>query len=797
MSIGLMSNPLSKIRRIRGVSEIITRGGQALHAYGEQRRGGDGIPTDEEFIRLIDAAQFGAAPIIAETLWQRFYKNGETHFFPTFANPSESVVAFQKTFGDDAADRFIDAAEKIADGRIDLLGLKNLYVGSEIDWHREPLSSMRSPLKHWTQFDDLDSRETGNKKIVWELNRQQHFFTLGVAYWLTGDERFANIFALHIESWMDDNPPGLGINWSSSLEVSLRTISWIWAFHFFRDSEAFTPTLFKSALKYLYRHGRHIERYLSTYYSPNTHLTGEAIGLYYLGTQLPFFKQSRAWRKLGEDILFNEISKQILPDGVYFEQSMWYQRYTLDFYVHFVVLRSLQGNPPYTAAAALLEKRLESAFDFLMNMTLPDGSTPMIGDDDGGRMLPLTCAPPDDFRGTLALGAFLYGRGDQKHISGDVSQEVFWLMGTGGVATYDRMKTVEPSGFSTNFPDGGYCVLRDGPLDTDNCMIVDCGEVGSLTGGHGHADALAIELAIRGKTVLVDSGTYTYHESREMRDYFRSGTAHNSLSVDGRSSSEPGSMFAWKTRANATRKTWISKERFDLFEGMHDGFERLESPVTHSRSILFLKNDYWIMRDLSETNGDHEYALNFHFAAEEKPAISGEGKCVGTDGWVMWGFGDNGSWEQKESWISVNHGNMTNASFFRFISSGSGTQEFWTFILPSDRGRERPNVSEIPLTSGRAFVIKYGGYTDLFVYNDEPDVVIANGIFDSNFRYSWARLSAGESVPDEFVLIDGDCLRINGVDIFEPHELNYASACRFGRELYVRTDLGRSIKTLP
>ncbi len=120
-------------------------------------------------------------------------------------------------------------------------------------------------------------------------------------------------------------------------------MSWIWAFHLFKNSDHFTPELFKKALKYLYLQGRHIERYLSTYYSPNTHLTGEALGLYYLGTQLPFFTRAKDWRKLGEDILLAEIEKQIHRDGVYFEQSTWYQRYTVDFYSHFCILRSLGG----------------------------------------------------------------------------------------------------------------------------------------------------------------------------------------------------------------------------------------------------------------------------------------------------------------------------------------------------------------------------------------------------------------------------------------------------------------------
>ena len=791
-----MAKPLDKIKKIRSLDEILTRGGQAISVYREQRRGGQ-IPSDEDFARLIKISQLGTtAPAVAESLWQKFYENGEELFFPTFKRPAESIAAFKQTFGEETTGWFITAAEKMVDGRIDLLGLKNLYVGTDIDWHREPVSAKRSPLKHWKEFDDLDSAETGNKKIIWELNRHQHFFTLGVAFWLTNDERFAEIFARQLGSWMEQNPPGIGINWSSSLEVSLRAMSWIWAFHFFRDSEYFTPELLKQALKYLYHHGRHIEQYLSKYFSPNTHLTGEALGLYYLGTQLPFFERAKHWRKTGEDILFAEITRQVLPDGVYFEQSTWYHRYTADIFSQFVMLRALNGDPYYTGGSAEIENRLQKAFDFLMSVTLPDGKTPVIGDDDGGRMLPLTSAKPDDFRGTLAVGAAIFDRGDYKAVGGPAIEEIFWLMGPAGVGSYDAKQETEPEFASMDFADGGYFVMRDGWSDTDNHLIVDCGEVGSLAGGHGHADTLSIEVAVHGKTLLVDSGTYTYHESREMRDYFRSSTAHNTLVIDRLSSSSPGNTFGWKTRADATRKTWISENRFDLFEGSHNGYQRLENPATHDRSILFLKSDYWIMRDLVETVGEHEYSLNFHYDSETKPVIGYEGKWVGDDDHRLFTFGDNGSWQQKESWISNNHGNKMNAPFLRFMSSGEGTQEFFTFILPVDRGVEPPAVTEIPAAAGRAFVITYAGYTDIFVFNDVAGQSIDNGIFSSNFKYSWARMTGGETMPDEFVLVGGNRLRIGAAEIFDVDILTYASARRLGNELYIKTDLGRSKRTL-
>lgn len=788
MTVGSMAKPFEKLKKLRSWDEIKTRGGQALSVYREQKNGAS-IPTDEELVSLLDRESFGSSPIIPESIWQRFYKGGERSFFQSLKKPHLAGQNYRRLFGGSRADETVAAAERILQGKVDLLGYKEVYVGTEIDWHVEPLSAKRSPIKHWKEFDDLDSSETGNKKILWELNRHQHFFTLGVAFVLTNDERYANGFVKQLESWMDQNPPSMGVNWSSSLEVAFRAMSWLWAFHLFRDSEAFTPEVFRRALKFLYLHGRHIEQYLSTYYSPNTHLTGEALALYYLGTQLPFLRAAKAWHEIGSNILLDEIARQVLPDGVYFEQSTWYQRYTLDIFSHFTILRSLDPNAGHDARIEEFEKRLAAGFHHLAHMTMPDGRTPLVGDDDGGRMLPLTQAASDDFRGTLATGAVIFGDGEMKFAASRAGEEIFWLMGPAGVASFDHLKSSEPASLSKAFPDGGYYTMRDGWADTDNALIVDCGNVGSLSGGHGHADALAIEVSIHGRSVLVDPGTYTYHESRDLRDRFRSTGAHNTLVVDGVSSSLPGSAFSWKTRAEATAHKWIAEDRFDLFEGSHDGYRRLEDPVVHNRSILFLKNDYWIVRDTAETSGQHEYSLNFHFAADVKPRIGEAGGWVGDDAHRIYTFGDRGEWQRTEDAVSKDHGSKLDATTMHFISEGEGTQEFFTFILPIDRGVDPPVIIETPTPSGRAFVIRYAQYTDLFIFNDQADRVVDTGLFDTDFKYAWARLTDQET-PDEILLIEGSTLRMNGRDVVEK-TTEFASIRRFGTELYVKTSDGR------
>lgn len=798
MHLKEMSKPIGNLKKLRNRSwkEIKTRGAQAVYVYADQIGLTGKLPTDAEFFDLLDAAAFGGRKISAEAVLEKFFENAAGSFFQSFAEKEKTLETFRRYFGARSARYFIETADRACVGKFDLLGFSGLDFGAKIDWHFEPVAKKRSPVKHWKQFDELETRETGDKKIIWELNRHQHFFALGVAYWLTSDERYAEAFARQMESWMAQNPPGEGINWFSSLEIAFRSISWIWAFNFFKDSPHLSPALFQKALKFLYLQARHIEKYLSTFYSPNTHLTGEALGLYYLGTQLPFFARAREWKNAGEEILFAELDRQILADGVYFEQTTWYQRYTADFYTHFLILKALQKDKPFGWREKKLKKDLQSQLDFLMYITRPDGTTPLIGDDDGGRLLPLGNARSDDFRSTLAAGAVLFERGDYKFVAENAAEELVWLFGPDGPPAFDALEARRPEKTSAAFADGGYFVMRDGWDVTDNFLLIDAGPHGALSGGHAHADALAIDLAAGGRSLLVDAGTYTYHESIEMRNYFRSTAAHNTLTVDGQSSSEPGGKFDWLTRAGASLEKWITEERFDFLSASHDGYERfLDAPVRHRRSIFFLKNDYWIMRDFAETAGPHDYALNFHFAPDVAPRLyrSEKGKTfVGAKSGNQTGLRiftlDSGNWKTEDSWISNKYGEKRTATLASFETRSAGPQEFFTFLLPVDPGFPEPEVVETPAAGGRAFVIKFRDYTDLLVFADAGQI-IRTEFFNTNFRFTWARIAPGENEPEEFVLINGSMFALPLREVVNhPKTIEFAVARRFGRKLNVRTN---------
>jgi len=797
---------VSKLARIKRTSldEVRVRGVQALSAFTE-RCGWSArakLPADQKFFALLDDSRSTVGFKSDAALLRHFQSRSEPAFFSAFTDQEKTVAAFRERWPQAEAS-IIEKADRLRAGSFDLLGLRDLRFGDPLDWQLEPIAGKRAPLVHWSRLNYLDAAVTGDKKIVWELNRHQYFTTLGQAYWLTGDESYAHCFAAHLVSWMDQNPPKLGINWASSLEVGFRSISWLWAFHFFSGSAALTPQVFLRALKFLYLHARHLETYLSTYFSPNTHLTGEALALFYLGSLLPEFRAAARWRETGRRILCEQLARHVLPDGVYFEQSSYYHRYTTDFYTHFLILSQATGE----SLPAEVDQKLRLLLDHLMYITRPDGTTPFFGDDDGGRLVMLDRRPANDFRAALSTGAALFQRSDYKYVAGELAEETLWVLGPQGIADFDRIRAEPPEKQSMAFADGGYYIMRDGWTAASNYLLLDCGPHGINNCGHAHADALAFELAARGKTMLVDPGTYTYTGSRELRDWFRSSAAHNTLTVDAESSSVSAGPFSWSTIAKCRTDRWLSCERFDYFEGTHDGYLRLGSPVAHSRGVLFLKDDYWVIWDRVQSSGKHRYDLWFHFEVGTSPKLEFADdfgarvrEASAEAGLEISSFARKASWRREEASVSHCYGERAAVGAYVFSAIASGADDLFTFLLPGSATatpEAAKGVCEIEAIGGRAFeVVGESGY-DIVMMKTGERVEMAR--LASDFEWTWARFAdEGANVPDELVLVGGRRLELEGKEVLRSERrINYLVASRRGSHFRIETDEGVLELSLP
>ncbi len=603
------------------------------------------------------------------------------HFFFSSADLPAILEVIRTRFQSKASD-IVDSAERILAHRFDLLGYCDLDLGQQINWHFDPVNRKQAPLKQAYAVPFLDFDKCGDSKIVWELNRHQHFMTLGKAYQLTGDDRFSNEFARQFCDWQKQNPYLVGINWASSLEVAFRSLSWLWARELFAGSPSFTEHLKLDLLLALGRNARFLEHNLSTYFSRNTHLLGEALGLFFIGVMCPELKDASAWRAMGWEIILNESRHQVRSDGGYFEQSTYYHVYALDMLLHARMLaaRNLQPIPD------ILDHTLEKMLDFLAALSM-GGPPSRLGDDDGGRLFDPCRNQAEHLSDPLSTGATLFGRADWKSAAPDLAEETLWLLGPSAVAAFDALSAPKEGRLESRaFTESGVYIMSCEGLR----LTMDAGPLGTGHCGHGHADALSVTVAADGHECLTDPGTYTYTGSLEWRDIFRGTSAHNTLTVASKDQAEPAAPFKWENIPEVQAEHWWTGENFDFMVASHSGYLKTASRATHRRTVLFLKPKFWLIYDSVRGEGSHELDLYWHLprgsAAMDGTGIklsSPEGSSFGIvpaadSGWKL---------ELVDGWTSKCYGHKQKTPVLHCSTKAALPAGTAALLIPRLRGR--------------------------------------------------------------------------------------------------------------
>jgi hypothetical protein len=514
---------------------------------------------------------------------------------------------------------YVQAAERIAAGRLDVFALEDAYLGRPPRWNRAPKTGIEAALEFGKELDYRDPSRVGDIKYLWEPNRHLQLVTLAQAYRLTGEAKHGVALRTQLESWFDACPWRFGPNWSSSLECGLRLVNWALAWQLVGGVDS---TLFAGPdgdrfrarwLESVYQHAQFVCGHLSLHSSANNHLIGELAGVHAAALAWPHWPRSRQWLELSRALLEREALLQNAPDGVNREQAVSYQQFELDLLLLPMLAARAQGED----FSAAYQARIEAMLEYVASIMDAGGHVPMFGDADDGCAVRLD--PRDSlcrFRSLLATGAIVFGRGDFKAKAGALDDKTRWLVGPGADRAFealDASRVVLP--VRRAFPEGGYYILGcDYETPREIRLVADAGPLGYREiAAHGHADALSFTLCVGGDEFLVDPGTYAYHTEGEWRAYFRGTSAHNTVRVDGMDQSQSGGNFMWLRKARACCERWSSSGVRDTFEGWHDGYRGLADPVTHRRRIVLDKVARTIaIDDGLEMAGTHDVEIFFH-----------------------------------------------------------------------------------------------------------------------------------------------------------------------------------------
>jgi len=481
-------------------------------------------------------------------------------------------------------DRVVGRAEAILAGTCNLLG-RNVDLSTIVDWHRDPGSRHRWRRDFYADLNLYELPYGLDVKHVWELNRHQFLVELARSWLLARNNQHAARVRELLLDWIAENPQYEGVNWTSGLEVAVRSISWLWTLAALAEWPEWKDSDWMQITRSLTEHAAYLEGHLSLYSSPYNHLIAEATGLFLLGRWLRGCDGAGRWSRRGRDILRRFGPKQFHADGFCVEQATGYHFFTLGFMVQAVVAARAAGKP-----FGELEPVVANAFKAAAAMKQPDQRWPAVGDADSARSIPVYPDDYWDFRSLCSLGAVLGGLAELKETAQRPGEELYWLLGTGGLQAWETL----PLGHkvcTSVLPQSGYVTAAYGNDQEADWLLFDAGPLAhglhhdaTPSVGHGHADALQLLLFQQGRPLLVDSGMESYGGQRRWVDHFRGVSAHNTLEVEGAPWARTAGRLAWshvraipRLDANISPHAWLMRGRLSPAGG-----------VTLERNILAL-----------------------------------------------------------------------------------------------------------------------------------------------------------------------------------------------------------------
>ena len=297
--------------------------------------------------------------------------------------------------GESGRDVLLNQADEIVAGQVRLFGAGPVPLQLSFD----------QPLQHWTAYEKDASLTTSlfsgvpDVKFIWEPARFGWAFTLGRAWHLSRDERYAAAFWTYTERFLESNPPNQGPHWVSAQEVALRLMAFTWCLQVFAASTHSTSARHSRLVRALAEHAARIP--VSLVYARsqnNNHLLSEAAALLTAGLALPDHPRAAHWRKLGWKWFNRGLQKQIDAYGEYAQHSSNYQRLMLQLALWVKPMAYQHGyHFPRRSSEALA-----IATHWLLSLLDPSsGGVPNLGANDGAYILPLTNCAFEDYRPLL------------------------------------------------------------------------------------------------------------------------------------------------------------------------------------------------------------------------------------------------------------------------------------------------------------------------------------------------------------------------------------------------------------
>ncbi|ABX43379.1 alginate lyase family protein [Lachnoclostridium phytofermentans] len=552
---------------------------------------------------------------------------------------------------------------------------------------------------------EWDCIPSGDPEWTFALNRHTCFVNLAKAWNCTKNEKYAEKFMELAKDWMERVPltEESKQNTWRSIEAGIRCENWLKSMMLFADCGQIPESFWDEFERILFLHGEYLMSVNGVFHRLSNWGILQNHGLLLAG----IYFENNDWIKEAVKRLEEELYVQIFEDGTQWEQSPMYHGEVLHCSIDSIEHMKRFG----IQIPAQMSKKVENMLYALAMWCKPNGNIPCQSDSDD-----------IDAGDLLVHGACFYNDGILKFLSDTrFREENIWNLGIEDYLLYEKIEALAPKETSYALADSGNYMLRSGfDKDADYLRFHN----GCMGSGHGHGDLLHIDLFSHGEDILIDTGRYTYVDSKIRRD-FKSPSAHNTICVDDEEFSVCANSWGYEKMAQPIKGEYRFTEMADFVSGAHLGY--IEKGIFLSRKVVYIKPSIYVIMDECYGSGTHRYMQNWHFSGDgniipDEKQVTFEGK----KGNAKFFFLHGQIALSKKEW-SAEYNSLKPCNHVSVSMEETGSTSMITVISTGEKGDNQDViVEEIPVSlekSGKILTDKQAEAIRIKI-NEEEYVVV-------------------------------------------------------------------------
>jgi hypothetical protein len=489
-----------------------------------------------------------------------------------------------------------------------------VLLNREINWLKDYHNKIISNQKYYANINGQDYSNVGDVKYVSELNRMHFLPFMAFHYVSNNDSKILKNITTILKTWEAQNPFLKSINYTSGIEVGIRSLNIIYTHLILNSFDALTNDLDTVIKRLIYSNYIFLKNNLSLYSSANNHLVGELMGLVVISS---YFDGSNLNQKKWQHKFIQLLKTKYNKDGVDDELSTRYHLAVTDHFLNGLLFLQRSGRIIDEEVIKVFEK----SFKYIEHIRF-NGVETYFGDNDDSFLI------NPYFQKDFSLVKSLIGSNDFLYKQSRTVELDFrnYLIFGSHYYNVKIQKRLLPK--TTFFEASGLAFIYNHKNGLK--LTFDCGNIGdNKLMAHGHSDQLSFNLQLNDFIYIVDTGTYQYHiQKKKWRNYFRSVKAHNTISVNEKNQAIALGRMSWGKASKITRKEFKIQNGIEKITAQIDGFS--DEGVLHTRTLIHNSKQQSVMiQDLLEVkSGGSSKKVSFYLHFHPDAKINHQDKII-------------------------------------------------------------------------------------------------------------------------------------------------------------------------